>query len=64
MKSIREITWDNFGAGILVVVLGLLAWTNGRHPVWGAVICIIGALLAGNAVYVLVHLRNRHEELQ
>lgn len=63
MKSIREITWDNLGVGVLVVVLGLFGWTEG-HPLLGGFICIAGALLAGNAVYVLVHLRNRHEELQ
>lgn len=62
MKSLREQTWDNFAAGLLGIVLGMFGWSEG-HPVFGGLVCTAGALLSGNAVYVLMHLRNRHEEL-
>ena len=62
MRSFREQTWNNFAAGLLAILLGLLIWVHVAH--WlGYLVCTAGALLAGNAVYVLLHLRNRHEDL-
>jgi hypothetical protein len=63
IKSVREQTWDNFAAGLLAIFLGLFLWSE-RFPFSGGLLCVAGALLSGNAVYVLVHLRNRHEELR